>query len=510
MNIPRTIGRYEIQQVLGHGAMGVVYLATDPILHRAVAIKAMRDLTQGEDQQNTRERFRREAEISARLNHPNIITVFDVGEDPLAGPYMAMEYVNGRSLAQLIRDGLTIEAGIQLLLQGMGALSAAASAGITHRDVKPENVLVSVDGRFKLMDFGIARRGESRLTQAGMVFGTPSYTAPELLVGGEATPATDRYAFAVTAFEVITGTVPYQGASIGTMLYNIVHEPPVMPNRMDEGLRRVFERAFAKAPEERHPDLRSFMVDLIRAVSIPEEPRARYLAQLEEEHGPLETRVYPPMLVAMKQGVTIDPGSVPSGGDPGRASGRSSAAPQSSGPMAPVEPPTAKPRSLLPIVLGLVIVIGGSGAGGFWFWSQPRLMDIQTEPAGAQVSLDGAPLGMTPLDRTEVKRGAKEFAFRLKGYLPAQAAVPKDKDYLRVELERLPFEINVITDPPGAEVLLDGKPVGTTPMMSLKIRWKNTPKLQLRLKGYQEHSLVPEKETWSDDPIRLSPETGTN
>ena len=512
MHIPKTIGRYEIQQVLGQGAMGIVYLATDPILHRAVAIKAMRELTPGDDQQHTRERFRREAEISARLNHPNIITVFDVGEDPQVGPYMAMEYVNGRSLAQLIRDGLTIEAGIQLLLQGMGALSAAASAGITHRDVKPENVLVSVDGRFKLMDFGIARRGESRLTQAGMVFGTPSYTAPELLVGGEATPATDRYAFAVTAFEIVTGTVPYQGSSIGTMLYNIVHEPPVMPNRMDDGLRRVFGRAFAKAPEERYPDLRSFMVDLIRAVAIPEESRGRYLAQLEEEHGPLETRVYPPMLVAMKQGVAIDPDSIPGSDEPsqGRASGRSSAAPQGSGPMAPVEPSTARPRSVLPIVLGLFIVVGGAGAGGFWFWTQPRKMDIQTEPTGAQVSLDGAPQGITPLEGTLVKRGAKEFSFSLKGHLPAKAAVPKDKDYLRVELERLPFEINVITDPPGAEVLLDGRQVGTTPLLSLKIPWKNTPKLRLRLKGYQELSLVPEKETWSDDPIRLSPETGTN
>jgi serine/threonine-protein kinase len=300
MTLPKTIGRYEIQQVLGHGAMGVVYLATDPILHRPVAIKAMRDLTQGGDQQNTRERFRREAEISARLNHPNIITVFDVGEDPQAGPYMAMEYVNGSSLAQLIRDGLTLEAGLHLLLQGMGAVSAAAEAGITHRDIKPENILIRQDGRFKLMDFGIARRGDSRLTQAGMVFGTPSYTAPELLVGGEATPATDRYAFAVTAFEVVTGTVPFHGSSIGTMLYKIVHEPPVMPDGMDWALRRVFEKAFAKRAEDRHPDLRTFMLDLIRAVPLPEDARGRFLSQLEEEHGPLDTRVYPPMLVALR------------------------------------------------------------------------------------------------------------------------------------------------------------------------------------------------------------------
>ncbi len=511
MTLPKTIGRYEIQQVLGHGAMGVVYLATDPILHRPVAIKAMRDLTQGEDQKNTRERFRREAEISARLNHPNIITVFDVGEDPQAGPYMAMEYVNGRSLAQLIHDGLTLEAGIQLLLQGMGAVTAAAEAGITHRDIKPENILVSQDGRFKLMDFGIARRSESRLTQAGMVFGTPSYTAPELLIGGEATAATDRYAFAVTAFEVVTGTVPFHGSSIGTMLYKIVHEAPVMPDGMDWALRRVFERAFAKRLEDRHPDLRTFMVDMIQAVPLPEEARGRFLAQLEEEHGPLDTRVYPPMLVALKQGILGESGAtVPvdadaraaaSGG--GLASGGHPAA--ASQPGMPVQPVQAKSSSLLPAALVALLLLGGAGAGGYWYWSQPRLVDLKSDPPGAQVRLDGVYVGLTDLDRIPVKRDAKQLVFTLKGYKPASVPVPKDRDYVMAELEREPFMIRVVTDPPGAEVVLGKQSMGATPL-SIPVPWKNTPKLIIRLKGYQEYSAVPDRDTWSEDPIRLSPE----
>lgn len=510
---PKNIGRYEIQQVLGHGAMGVVYLAKDPILHRPVAIKAMRDLTQGDDQQITRERFRREAEISARLNHPNIITVFDVGEDPLVGPYMAMEYVNGRSLAQLIRDGLPLEPGIQLLLQGMGAVTAAAEAGITHRDIKPENILVSQDGRFKLMDFGIARREESRLTQAGMVFGTPSYTAPELLVGGEATPGTDRYAFAVTAFEVVTGTVPYHGTSIGTMLYKIVHEPPIMPEGMDPRLQQVFGRAFAKKAEERHPDLRSFMADLIQVLPLPEESRARFLGQLEEERGPLDTRVYPPMLVALKQGVvTADPAAEPdrppSGGVRASAAFPPPAA-GGSGPL-PQQAPTAGPRLLLPLLLGLLLLLGGGGAAGYWFWSRPRPMDIASEPTGAKVSLDGVPLGITPIDRFPMKREARQFSFSLKGYQPQVVPVPLGKDYVRVELEREPFEINVVSDPPGAEVIVNGKVEGTTPLRPLKLPWKNTPKIVLRLKGFQEYSAVPDKDTWSDDPIRLSPDTRPN
>jgi serine/threonine-protein kinase len=513
MNIPKTIGRYEIQQVLGHGAMGIVYLAKDPILQRPIAIKAMRELTHGDDQQNTRERFRREAEISARLNHPNIITVFDVGDDPQVGPYMAMEYVNGKSLAQLIRDGLTLEAGIHLLLQGLGAVSAAAEAGIAHRDIKPENILVSIDGRFKLMDFGIARRGESRLTQAGMVFGTPSYTAPELLVGGEATPATDRYAFAVTAFEVVTGTVPYHGTSIGTTLYKIVHEAPIMPEGMEGGLQRVFQRAFDKKPELRYPDLRSFLAELIQALALPEEVQNRYLAQLEEERGPLDTRVYPPMLVALKQGVRINE-DLPSdlGQDARRASGGLRApGGGGSGPLAHQEaPPPPKSRSVLPLVLALTVVLGGAGVGGFWLWSRPRAIDFTSDPSNAQVRLDGEFLGLTPLDRVPVKRGAKQVLFNLKGYKPMPMAIPLAKDYVRVELEREPFEISVISDPPGAEVLLDGKSVGTTPMPSLKLPWKNTPRLVLRLKGYQEHAVTPERDMWSEDPIRLSPQTKSN
>jgi len=504
MSTPRSIGRYEIQQVLGHGAMGVVYLAKDPILQRPVAIKAMRELTQGDDQQVTRERFRREAEISARLNHPNIITVFDVGEDPQAGPYMAMEYVNGRSLAQLIRDGLPLEPGIQLLMQGMGAVATAAEAGITHRDIKPENILVSQDGRFKLMDFGIARRQESRLTQAGMVFGTPSYTAPELLVGGEATPASDRYAFAVTAFEVVTGTVPYHGASIGTMLYKIVHEPPVMPEGMDPRLQQVFARAFAKRPEDRHPDLRAFMADLIQVLPLPEESRSRFLGQLEEERGPLDTRVYPPMLVALTQGMPgADLERPPSGGV--RASAAHPLPAGGSGPL-PAPAPRNGPRLLLPVLIGLLLLLGGGAAAGLWLWSKPRPVDISSDPPGARVSLDGVPVGITPLDRLPLGREAKTFTFTLKGYLPHTAPVPTGRDHLRVELEREPFEINVVTDPPGAEVVVNGKVEGVTPLRPLKLPWKNTPKVVLRLKGYQEYSAVPDRDTWSEDPIRLSPE----
>jgi len=280
---PQSIGRYVVQRVLGRGAMGVVYLAQDPLLKRPVAIKTMRDGGGGDEQESTMERFKREAEISARLNHPNIITVYDVGVDPAMGPFLAMEFIDGASLASLSRHGLAPEVGLRLLVQAMAALQSAAEAGIVHRDVKPENMLVRRDGRLKLMDFGIARGGDSRLTQAGMVFGTPSYTAPELLTGSDASPATDRYAFAVTAFEIFTGRLPFQGSSVGSTLYRIVHEPPAFPDGIDLDLQLVFAKAFMKDPADRYEDLPAFMLALCDALPIGHEFRVKLHNLIEGE-----------------------------------------------------------------------------------------------------------------------------------------------------------------------------------------------------------------------------------
>jgi len=238
----------------------------------------------GGDPSQIMARFQREAVISAKLNHPHIITVFDVGEDPVLGPFMAMEYVDGATLADLIREKPPLETGLRLLAQTMSALVASEAAGIAHRDVKPDNILVSKDWRAKLLDFGIARGNEARLTQAGMVFGTPYYTAPEVLVGAEADSVSDRYSFAVTAFEVISGVLPFHGSSVGTVVYRIVNEPPEIPDAFNPALRAVFELALAKDPIARFPDLFTFMDALLEAVDLPEDARARLQHYVSELH----------------------------------------------------------------------------------------------------------------------------------------------------------------------------------------------------------------------------------
>ena len=270
--LPTSIGRYQVKGVIGHGAMGMVYLAEDPLLKRRLAVKVVRAI--GEERDKALERFKREAEISAQLNHPNIVTVYDVGEEPELGPYLVMEYVEGACLGKFVRDGsLDLETRFGILIQAMRALRTAHRHAIVHRDVKPDNLLLAEDGRVKLMDFGIAKTMAPRLTSAGEFLGSPAYSAPEVLKGGEPTPSSDRYAFAVTAFELLTGTLPHPGPNVAAVITHILMQPPVIPAGMSGDVAKVFRQAMALDPEERHASLMDFLSALVDAY--PLDPNAR-------------------------------------------------------------------------------------------------------------------------------------------------------------------------------------------------------------------------------------------
>ena len=270
--LPKHIGRYEVKRAIGQGAMGVVYLAEDPLLKRRLAVKVVRAI--GEERDNALERFKREAEISAQLNHPNIVTIYDVGEEPDLGPFLAMEYVEGCCLGKFVRDGsLDPETRFGILIQTMRALRAAHRHAIVHRDVKPENILVAEDGRVKLMDFGIAKTMAPRITNAGEFLGSPAYSAPELLRGSEPTPSSDRFAFAVTAFELLTGTLPHPGTNVAMVITHILMEPPVIPPGMSGDTAKVFRQALAQDPDERPGSLMDFLLPLVDSYSL--DPNAR-------------------------------------------------------------------------------------------------------------------------------------------------------------------------------------------------------------------------------------------
>jgi serine/threonine-protein kinase len=254
--------------------MGVVYLAEDPLLKRRLAIKVVRG--SGEERELALERFKREAEISAQLNHPNIVTVYDVGNEASLGPFIAMEYVEGNSLGKFIRDNsLELETRFGILIQTMRALRAAHRHAIVHRDVKPDNILVAEDGRVKLMDFGIAKTMAPRLTNAGEFLGSPAYSAPELLRGGDPTPSSDRYAFAVTAFELLTGLLPHPGTNVAAVITHILTEPPVFPPGMSGDMTKVFRQALATDPDERPGTLMDFLLPLVDAYPLEANSRTR-------------------------------------------------------------------------------------------------------------------------------------------------------------------------------------------------------------------------------------------
>ncbi len=275
LETPQLIGRYQVVRLLGAGAMGAVYLAEDPLLKRRVAIKVIRAIGGGE-REVALDRFRREAEISAQLNHPNVVMVYDVGEQPGYGPFLAMEFVEGQGLGGLIRQGGTDpEQGFRILIQAMRALRAAHRHAIVHRDVKPDNILVGEDGRVKLMDFGIARTMAPRLTSQGEFLGSPAYSAPEMLRGEDPTPSSDRYAFAVTAFELLSGHLPHPGASVAAVIAHILQEPIVIPMAMPARVGYVFQRALAPDPDDRYETLPEFMMDLLDAYPLEAAAKAR-------------------------------------------------------------------------------------------------------------------------------------------------------------------------------------------------------------------------------------------
>ena len=262
--------RYELHRQIARGGMADVYLARDLLLDRPVAVKVLFDQF-SKDQQFV-ERFRREAQRAANLNHPNIVSVFDWGEE--RGTYfIVMEYVEGRSLAEMIRTEGSIHPDkvAEISSEVAAALSFAHRNGIVHRDVKPGNVLVSPNGHVKVADFGIARalaNVQSELTQAGTVMGTATYISPEQAQGMEIDPRSDLYSLGVMIYEMLSGRPPFTGETPVAVAYQHVQDSPVSPRAMGvsvaESLEAVTMKLLAKNPVNRYPTAEDLRNDLRR------------------------------------------------------------------------------------------------------------------------------------------------------------------------------------------------------------------------------------------------------
>jgi serine/threonine-protein kinase len=268
------LGRYEIVEQLGQGSMGIIYKARDPILSRDVAIKKIL-VQSGESPEadEFRERLFREARAAARLSHPGIVTVFDVGEHE-GDPFIVMEYVSGRTLLSVLQSGerLSLDRACDMGIQLAEALDYAHRNGVIHRDIKPANILITSEGRIKIADFGVAKLIESELTAKGMILGTPAFMAPEQFTGIPLDRRADLFSAGVVIYYMVTGEKPFSGDSVAAIQYKVIHTDPVEPRKLNPAVSERLDAAILKSirkdPLQRYPsgeelarDLRLCLVD---------------------------------------------------------------------------------------------------------------------------------------------------------------------------------------------------------------------------------------------------------
>jgi predicted Ser/Thr protein kinase len=262
------LGRYEIVAELGRGAMGIVYKALDPELGRTVAIKTVNIALGGDDVENYQKRFTQEARAAGGLNHPAIVTIYDIGRAENIA-YMAMEFIEGTELRTLLQEGarLSVAQAVAIAAQVAEALAYAHARGIVHRDIKPANIMVLDDGSIKITDFGIARmRAAQELTQTGTMLGSPKYMSPEQALGRRATHQSDIFSLGVVLYEMLAGAAPFAGDSVGALMYQIAHVVPPAPSVLNpevpELLDYVVSKALAKALDARYASAEDLARDL--------------------------------------------------------------------------------------------------------------------------------------------------------------------------------------------------------------------------------------------------------
>jgi len=422
--------------------MGSVVLAEDPRIKRKVAIKLMKlDAVRTEaDQHEYLARFQREAEVSGLLNHPGIVAIYDVGEVEGHGPFLAMEFVAGKPLDGIMKNGpaLTLKEKFRIAVGLAEALDHAHAKAIVHRDVKPGNVMVTEDGRPKLMDFGIAKREDASLTQTGTFLGTPSYASPEQIREGTVDNRSDIFSFGVLVFELMSGQSPFPGTSINTILYRIVNEPPVevqppVLGMLPEGWRRVFDKVLAKRPEERHQSCTSFVRDLFDSVTELSKEDRREVLNLMGMNGEAPL----PEIVSTSFDETV------------------------------VMPRSEPLKGRLAWIAAVVLV---AAIGGAWFMvkgSNRTRLQIKSVPSGARVFVNDLEVGTAPMNQP-LSPGDR-LRLELKGHRALTYQVKPGEVPPELSLQPIVSEEVLDSAPQGATVVLDEKKLeGVTP---LSVQW---------------------------------------
>ena len=263
-----TLGRYQILTTIGQGAMGVVYKAIDPVIDRTVAIKTINLSLENDEMAEYESRFQQEIKAVGRLNHPNIVTIYDVGRTDKV-TYMAMEFLEGRELKDILADTQrpSISSCVRWIQQIAQGLQLAHENGIVHRDIKPSNIMVVRGDLAKITDFGIARMPESAVkTMTGMILGSPRYMSPEQVAGAELDHRTDIFSLGVVLYEALTGRWPFDGASITNIMYATVNATPLPPSSIVGDLPKMLDlivaKALAKKVDDRYQTMHELADDL--------------------------------------------------------------------------------------------------------------------------------------------------------------------------------------------------------------------------------------------------------
>ncbi len=379
MSTPEVIGRYEIIEELGRGAMGSVFKARDPAVGRIVALKTIHSTAlEGAQSEEYRARFYREARASGVLAHPGIVPVFDVGEHQGA-PFLVMEFVDGRTLAAAIKKGerLPVDRVCEIGQQLGEALGYAHRQGVIHRDIKPANILLTsrqVYGseRPRITDFGIAKLAASEITTTGQLLGTPSFMPPEQFTGAPTDGRADLFSLGVILYSLATGEQPFPGETMTTVSYKVVHTDPIPPARLNPGvparLEAVILKCLAKNPAERYQTGEEIAQDLLAIRTNPGAGAAQ------------------PMAAAMLAGAS-DATLGPAAAVPAKAQKSKAAAPRSA---ANAAKKPGKPRPFETVfAVGLLAVAGlAAVAAGGWFYFQQR----RTQPTHAPLQAAAAPV----------------------------------------------------------------------------------------------------------------------
>ena len=267
MGQPAKIGRYDVVAEIGRGAMGVVYRAVDPMLERTVAIKTINMALDPGEIEHYEQRFTIEARAAGGLNHPNIVTIHDIGRSgDLA--YMAMEFLEGRELKELmVGNELTADRALDVAAQVADGLAYAHQHDVVHRDIKPANIMILRDGRVKITDFGIARmRTADVRTQTGVVLGSPRYLSPEQVLGKRCDARADTFSLGVIIYEMLTGQTPFNGIDVNSLMFQIVNFSPPPPSTVNPALPHMLDliiaKALAKTADERYAIIAELAADL--------------------------------------------------------------------------------------------------------------------------------------------------------------------------------------------------------------------------------------------------------